>query len=230
MRKEDNGGRLIGNNGRAILRIGVLNKYQDLFKENKNMSWHTNLKRKWTVLVLVSLATLLISLTGCATKKETGALTGAGVGALAGQIIGGNTAGTLIGAGVGAGVGYLIGNDMDKKEAQEMSQKTAAQNYQHKEDTWPLAGTKWKIDSISPPDVTPPYTSKLVEFQPNGHVVTTTTKPDGKVDIAQENYRVVGDTLIVNKPGYIINAKFSIDGKKMSVHADKFSAVLTRIQ
>ena len=54
---------------------------------------------------------------GCETKKQSGALAGAGVGALVGQLAGGSTQATLIGAAVGTGVGYVIGNEMDKKDA-----------------------------------------------------------------------------------------------------------------
>ena len=60
----------------------------------------------------------LVMVAGCATKAQTGAATGAGVGALAGQAIGGSTGGTLIGAGVGALGGYMIGNEMDRQDAE----------------------------------------------------------------------------------------------------------------
>jgi hypothetical protein len=181
-------------------------------------------------LVLGGLCILLVLISGCATKGQTGALAGSGAGALIGQAVGGTTSATLIGAGVGAGVGYIVGNEMDKKEAKEMSQRTAANNYSHTEDTKPLSGTKWKLTSLNPPDAAPPYTSKLVEFRPNGFVITTTTNPDGKVETAEENYRVVGDTLIINKPGYLINAKYRISGDEMILSAQDFSAVLKRLR
>jgi hypothetical protein len=186
--------------------------------------------KRWTLsVVLAGLCTLTMLASGCATKGQTGALVGSGVGALAGQAIGGNTASTLIGAGIGAGIGFIVGNEMDKKEATEMSQQTASANYAHTEDTQPLAGTKWKLTSLNPPDVTPEYTSMLVEFRQNGFVVTTTTRPDGSVETAEENYRVVGDTLIVNRPGYLINARYRITGDEMIVSAQDFSAVLQRL-
>ncbi|MBW1775952.1 MAG: glycine zipper 2TM domain-containing protein [Deltaproteobacteria bacterium] len=71
-------------------------------------------------IALFSCCALLV-LTGCATNAQTGALGGAGAGALMGQLIGGNTKSTLIGTGIGLGLGYLIGNEMDKKQAQERS-------------------------------------------------------------------------------------------------------------
>jgi hypothetical protein len=175
-------------------------------------------------LALIGCAVMLIS--GCATKGQTGALAGSGIGALAGQAIGGNTAGTLIGAGVGAGVGYLVGNEMDKKEARKLQSEKGGK----RADTEPLGGTKWQVTNLNPRDFTGEYTSKLVEFGSGGYVVTTTTRPDGKVEISEETYRVVGDTLIVNKPGYLINARYSISGDEMVVNAQDFSAVLKRLR
>ena len=168
---------------------------------------------------------LSMLVTGCATKRQTGALAGSGIGALAGQVIGGNTAATLIGAGVGAGVGYLIGNEMDKKKSQEMTQA----GHGYRADTKPLGGTKWEVISVTPSDITSEYTSKVLEFGRGGYVVTTTTKPDGKVQVSEENYRVVGDTLIINQPGYLVNAKYRIAGNEMIMDAQNFKATLTRL-
>ena len=70
-------------------------------------------------LLLLSIASVgLITLTGCASKAENGALIGAGTGALLGQAIGGNTGATVIGAGVGAIAGAAIGDNEDRKDAQ----------------------------------------------------------------------------------------------------------------
>jgi hypothetical protein len=69
----------------------------------------------------------------------------------------------------------------------------------------------------------------LVDFRPEGHVITTTTHKDGRVEVFDESYRVVGDTLIINKPGYLVNAKFKIDGQQLIVTDPGFSAVLTRL-
>jgi outer membrane lipoprotein SlyB len=69
-------------------------------------------------LVLVVASIGIITLTGCATKAENGALIGAGTGALLGQAVGGNTGSTIIGAGLGAIAGAAIGNNEDQKDAQ----------------------------------------------------------------------------------------------------------------
>jgi outer membrane protein OmpA-like peptidoglycan-associated protein len=75
---------------------------------------------------IVTFASIVaISLAGCATKTQTGALVGTGVGAAVGaglgQAIGKSTSATLIGAAAGAAAGGLagaaIGNYMDKQEA-----------------------------------------------------------------------------------------------------------------
>jgi hypothetical protein len=183
---------------------------------------------------IVVVAAISISMLGaCATKGQTGALAGGGIGALAGQVIGGNTEATLIGAAVGAGVGYIIGNEKDKKHAQEMSQATRSSNYDHSEVSG-LANTRWKVVSISPPgSPIPPFASKIIEFGPSGHVRTTTTYTDGTTEVREESYRVSGDTLIVNRPGYMINATYRIYGthksRTMDIDAKEFHAALVQI-
>ena len=79
-------------------------------------------KNRKLLATLTLLLALSLSVFGCATKGQTGAGMGALGGALIGQAIGHNTAGTLIGAAVGAGAGYLIGNEMDKSDAANMTQ------------------------------------------------------------------------------------------------------------
>jgi hypothetical protein len=165
---------------------------------------------------------------GCATSGQTGALAGGGIGALAGQAIGGSTEATLIGAAVGTGVGYIIGNEKDKKKAREMSQSSRSTDYSHSEVS-PLARTRWNVVSLAPRGYAPAFVSKIVDFDSSGHVTTTTTLFSGAVEVAKERYRVVGKTLIVNKPGYIINAEYRIKGDEMVVDAEDFRAVLRRI-
>jgi len=180
---------------------------------------------------LFAIAALLVALvSGCATKAQTGALAGSGVGALAGQLIGGDTTSTLIGTAVGTGIGYIIGNEMDKKKAKEMNQRSKSTNYNHNE-VGPLGGTKWKVLDVAPKDRLPKkFTTKTLEFGPNGHLTTRTTYPDGTSDVAKENYRVVDDTIIVNKPGYLVNAKYSIQGDDMTMDVKGFRAILKRMR
>jgi len=169
-------------------------------------------------VLAVYVCAAIITIGGCQTKTQTGTLAGAGIGALAGQVIGGSTKGTLIGAGIGAGAGYLIGNSQDKKaaKAHDMSQPT------------PLTGTTWKVVNLVKKDM-PEYKSIIVEFKPNGEVVTTRHEPGGTMTVTEERYRIVGDTLIINKPGYIINAKYQVQGNQMIIDCEQFRAVLERI-
>jgi outer membrane protein OmpA-like peptidoglycan-associated protein len=75
--------------------------------------------------IVIGTALLALTVSGCATKAQTGALVGTGVGAAVGaglgQAIGRSTSATLIGAAAGAVAGGLagtaIGHYMDKQEA-----------------------------------------------------------------------------------------------------------------
>ncbi|HMN97206.1 MAG TPA: glycine zipper domain-containing protein [Phycisphaerales bacterium] len=192
---------------------------------------------------------LLAAPAGCQTSGQTGVLAGAGLGALMGQAIGGSTVGTLIGAGVGAGVGYIIGNEMDKQRSEELaaqrhreamaaataprpspggSSVAAPVPVTHGE-VGPLGGTRWQVVSINPSSAAPPHISMIVDFRGDGRALTTTTGLDGAVTVDDESYRVVGDTLILNRPGYLVNARFSIAGDQLVVSSDRFSAVLRRL-
>jgi len=165
----------------------------------------------------------LLTAAGCESmdKAAIGGLSGAGIGALAGQLVGGNTAGTLIGAGVGAGLGYIIGNEMDKEDAKKRQTATS-------QEMEPFANTVWTVLSVNP-QPKKPFTSLTVRFNPNGTVTTTRTYADGRAETDTEAYRVVGSTLIVNNPDYVINARFKIEGNRAYLDTGKFSVVMQRI-
>ncbi len=182
-------------------------------KQNESWGWAGSLVPFLLVCVVA----------GCQTGGQTGALAGGGVGALIGQAVGGSTEATLIGAAVGSGVGYIIGNERDKKEAER---KSASHEYSSADS--PLSGTSWQVVSVAPePD--PPFKSMTVHFGRDGYVESTKVLADGELIKASEHYRVVGKTLIVNKPGYIINAEYDIDGDQMIVVCDRFRGVLVRV-
>ena len=181
------------------------------------------------VRTVIAAASIAVASGGCATSGRTGALAGAGIGALAGQAIGRDTEGTLIGAAVGSGIGYIIGNEKDKQHAEQLSRQAPARQYPHTE-VGPLGGTRWQLVSLVPKDRVGEYASKIIEFRPHGRVITTTTTPEGGVIVADERYRVVGKALIVNKPGYLINATYGISGNELIVSAEDFRAVLTRLK
>ena len=180
---------------------------------NWNKTYRTNV-----ISFIAAISLMSAALYGCATHGQTGAAAGAGVGALIGQTIGRNTAGTLIGAGIGAGVGYLIGNDVDKQAAGK----------QQATETGTLGGTKWKAVSMTPAP-TPPYETYIIEFGQDGSLATTETFADGTKKNDKEHYRVAGDTLIINKPGYIINAKYSMENNRLKVMLDEYNAEFMKL-
>lgn len=71
---------------------------------------------------LTAVLSLSLLFGGCAANKATiGGGAGAAGGAIIGQAIGHNTGGTLIGAAVGGMLGYIVGNEMDKYDQQQVS-------------------------------------------------------------------------------------------------------------
>lgn len=186
---------------------------------------------------LVSMCILLLSagllITGCNGNGDgglfgmgrggTGAAVGGGLGALAGQAIGGDTKSTLIGAGIGAGAGYLIGSRTGGDDGED----GAVEEYDYTTPTV-LTGTKWEVEDLdmdNPPD----YERMTIEFTESGKMVTRTYKRDGTVDVDSENYRIIGDKLVVNKPGYVVNFDYELDGDDLELKAENWEAELDRI-
>jgi hypothetical protein len=169
---------------------------------------------------------------GCASKGQTGAVAGAGLGALIGQAIGRNTAGTLIGAGVGTGLGYIIGNEMDKSDAKKREDARARAASSSAPPPAPrtglLGGTKWKAIEVVPPP-TPPHKSYTLRFAKDGWLHSREVYMDGSVKTDKERYRVEGDTLILNKPGYLVNAKYKMTNNTLTVRHDKVKVVFALV-
>ncbi|MBE0535016.1 MAG: hypothetical protein IH624_05040 [Phycisphaerae bacterium] len=173
-----------------------------------------------TLLAVCSCAMVLAPM-GCQTRRQTGALAGAGVGALAGQAIGRSTTATVIGAGVGAGAGYIIGDRSDRR---------TARRYDYNQPTQ-LTGTRWRmvdLDMKGRPE--PRYETYYVEFKPNGEMVSTINYADGTQEIVEERYRISGNTLIIHKQDYIINADYTMTDDTLTMTVlDDFRAVLRRV-
>lgn len=78
--------------------------------------------KHFTIFILIGSVFLLSS---CAdsqySKGQQGVVGGAAAGALIGQMIGHNTEATLIGMAVGTMLGYIVGNEMDKYDRQELN-------------------------------------------------------------------------------------------------------------
>ncbi|NOR22867.1 MAG: glycine zipper 2TM domain-containing protein [Desulforhopalus sp.] len=74
--------------------------------------------------ILFLLPILIIGLSSCSnpSKGQKGVAIGGTSGALIGQAIGRNTEATLIGAAVGTVLGYIVGNEMDKYDRQQLNQ------------------------------------------------------------------------------------------------------------
>ena len=186
-------------------------------------------------IVRMFMAAAVLMMAGCegqsvgTTAREhaggiVGGVAGAGLGGVVGHAVGHNTTGTLLGAGVGAGLGYILGNQLDKRKAQEYDPATPTS----------LTGTSWHVQQLNVPNA-PPYRDMYLTFEPNSQLLTTTVMPDGRVVRATETYRVAGDTLIINRPaegnqpGYIINANYSKAGDTMNINSPDFAARLQQV-
>ncbi len=183
--------------------------------------------RYGTVLIAMLLALAMAASfgsLGCATKGQTGAVAGAGLGALIGQAIGRNTAGTLIGAGVGTGLGYIIGNEMDKSDAKKRETASAPPAPR----VGLLGGTKWRAIEVVPPP-TPPHKSYTLRFDRDGWLHSREAYMDGTVKTDREHYRVQGDLLIINKPGYLVNAKYKMTDNTLTIRHDGVKVVFALV-
>ena len=80
------------------------------------------MKQFATLLLVICSAFLLMSCANSGLSKGSqGAIGGGAAGALIGQAIGHNTEATLIGAAVGGLLGYIVGNEMDKYDHQQLN-------------------------------------------------------------------------------------------------------------
>lgn len=174
------------------------------------------------VLLLGSLCSV-----ACQNTAQKAAVGGAGLGALVGALAGESAEGALIGAGVGTGIGYIIGNEMDKKKAEELTAQLAAQP-QYVPPPDPFTGTSWQLISAKP-DLNPPVRSLIASFGGDGYVKTTRILESGQMEESRERYRVVDNILIINRPGYLINATFMIDGDTVTLQNQDRNAVFKRV-
>ena len=194
------------------------------------------------IVIFVSVITV-----GCmTTKAQKGAGLGAAGGSLAGLAIGSLTgsagAGAAIGAVAGTAVGYVVGNEMDKKEAKKTSSRESAalekahitndpKTAYHEKNSNPLVGTSWRIVSLKGPKSFPDYQDMVVTFQTNTQVTTLTVLKDGKTTTKAQPYRVVDDILILtdSETSKMINTKYSIKGKRMTITGGGWSIVLDKV-
>jgi len=181
--------------------------------------------KKFALVALLIAATMAAQAQETTSSKKKGMLWGAGLGAIAGGLIGGHGSDALIGAAVGTGIGYIVGNESDKKKAQEMSAQSPKGTHS---ETGPFAGTTWRLQDWSPKSGKEEWKSKSFTFGKDGWVTTSTTHKNGRKATERENYRVVDNTLIVNKGDYLVNYRFAIQGDQLTVDNSKGRAILKR--
>lgn len=79
------------------------------------------MKKVFAAMVVLAMTVSLASCTGQYNRGQSGAVIGGAGGAVVGQAIGKSTEATLIGLAVGTMLGYIVGNEMDKKDRQELN-------------------------------------------------------------------------------------------------------------
>jgi hypothetical protein len=189
------------------------------------------------ILIIV----LCMVIAGCGSTKATkGATGGAAAGALAGGLLGG-WRGAAVGAAVGTGVGYIAGNEADKKRAQEEAAREQAELQKSKvtsdpktayrpPNKNPLVGSTWRVISVVSEEPYPEYSSMVVTFQSNSKMTTLVALKDGSTTTIVESYRIVDDVLVISGKDYVINGKYSIEGKQMIFVAPEIRTVLEEVE
>lgn len=172
---------------------------------------------------LLAALALVLTFPACSSPGGRGATTGLGIGTLIGGLAG-NREGALIGAGVGAGVGFLIGDATDQSRVEDLDEAPAA-------DLEPLAGTEWRLQKLEA-DEPHDLADMTATFLRDGTVRTTKTMLDGRQETTIERYRIVGDTLIVNRDDYLMNMPFSRTDDRLSIEKEdgRWVATLARVR
>ena len=190
---------------------------------------------------IIAIIGLCIVLIGCGSTQATkGATGGAATGALAGGLLGG-WRGAAVGAAVGTGVGYIAGNEADKKQAKEEAARERAALAKSQVTSDPkttyrppnnnqLVGSTWRVLSVVSEEPYPEYSSMVVTFQTNSKMTTLIALKDGSTTTVVESYRVVDDVLVISGKDYVINGKYSIQGKQMIFVAPELRTVLEEIE
>lgn len=197
-------------------------------------------------LIIILICISLVAVGCMTTKAQKGAGIGAAGGSLAGLAIGSLTgsagAGAAIGAVAGTALGYVVGNEMDKEDAkaQAAREKTALSKAQitsdpktayHEKKSDPLVGTSWRVVSMKSPKSYPAYSDMVVTFQTNTQVTTLTVLKNGTTTTDSDPYRIVDDTMILtdSETNKMINAKYSIEGNRMTITSEVWNIVMDKI-
>jgi len=182
-----------------------------------------------------------------AQKSKDYALGGAAIGAITGGVLSGKAGGAAVGAIAGGSLGYVVGNDKDKQRAQQQAaQEQAARDkaqvssdpataYKAPEEN-PFVGSTWQVISLVREKPGPDYASIVVNFPTNSKVTTMAVRKDGEAETWVESYRIVDDVMVLSGKDretgepYVINAKFSVEGKQLIIVAPEGRAVLEEIE
>lgn len=169
---------------------------------------------------------------------------GVALGALAGGLHGGGS-GAVVGSATVSDAGYVIGTEQDMQiEKMEMErERLAIERSEVTDDPKtayrppnrnPLVGSTWRIISIVSDQPYPEYHSMVVTFQTNSKMTTLTVLKDGKTVTFVENYRVVEDVLVItgkeDGKDYVVNGKYSIEGKQMIYVVPGYQIVLEEVE
>lgn len=102
--------------------------------------------------------------------------------------------------------------------------------------TGKLGGTQWSVIEIIEPDESDradiqKIDALLVEFRPDGHVITTTLYNDGTARITKdERYKVNGDVIEFEGPDYELVAMYRMDGQNLRLHSEQFVYTMAPIK
>jgi hypothetical protein len=92
----------------------------------------------------------------------------------------------------------------------------------------PFPNTKWQVLSVVPKPNTQ-FTTMYLAFQPDGSLAITTESADGKISTTFQQYSVVGESMLLSKPGSTTNVRFRVDGGTMHVDTGRASIVLEKV-
>lgn len=93
------------------------------------------------------------------------------------------------------------------------------------EDTRPLGNTRWEVTSINP-QPQKSYASMVLYFQLDGNLLETTKYPDGSVKNETSRYHIIGSTLLINKTGKDVNARYKKEGNSLIIDTNEYSMLL----
>ena len=204
------------------------------------------MKRTIAVVVFALAASLAAGGASAQAAKDT-AITGAAIGALTGGLVTGKFGGAAVGAVAGGGLGYVVGNEKDKKRAQEQAAREQAARdkasvssdpstaYEAPEENR-FVGSTWQVVSVETEEPSPDYASIVVTFPTNSKVSTMAVHKDGEAETWVESYRIVDDVMVLSGKDretgepYVINAKFSIEDKQLTLEAPEGRVVMKEVE